>query len=100
MGFLYALYKGGTLINVFRRVYFHVFRQSSRFKVRPSKQSSFYVFGVFVDSRGGGTLDKRIPEGLFICYFIKIIYLYIYIYGVFIGIIGGTPDKRICEGRF
>ena len=27
-------------------------------------QSSFYVFGVFVDSIGSGTTDKRIPEGL------------------------------------
>ena len=44
---------GGGLINVFLRVYFDVFRQSSCFNFRPSKQSSFYVFGVFVDSRGG-----------------------------------------------
>ena len=26
--------------------------------------------------------------------------LVIYVYGVFIGIIGGTPDKRISEGLF
>ena len=30
---------------------FDVFRQSSRCNFRPSKQSSFYVFGVFVHSR-------------------------------------------------
>ena len=29
-----------------------VFRQSSRFNFRPTKQSSFYIFGDFVDSRG------------------------------------------------
>ena len=37
------------MINVFLRVYFDVFRQSLRFNFRRSKQSSFYVFGVFVD---------------------------------------------------
>ena len=31
----------------------YFFRQSTRFNFRPSKQSSFYVFGVVVDSRGG-----------------------------------------------
>ena len=56
--------EGGALINVFLRVYFDVFRTSSRFNFRTSKQSSFYVFGVFVDSRGG-TPDKRILEGVF-----------------------------------
>ena len=44
----------GPLVNVFLRVYFDVFRQSLCFNFRTSKQSSFYVFGVFVDSRGGG----------------------------------------------
>ena len=44
---------GGPLINVFLRVYFDVFRKSSRFNFRPSKQSSFCVFGIFGDSRGG-----------------------------------------------
>ena len=29
-----------------------IFRQSSRFNFRTSKQSSFYIFEVFVDSRG------------------------------------------------
>ena len=38
--------------------------QASRFIFIQSKQSSFYVFGVFVESRGGGTPDKRIPEGV------------------------------------
>ena len=40
------------MINVFLRVYFEVFRQSSRFNFRRSKQSSFYVFGVFLHCRG------------------------------------------------
>ena len=44
---------GGTPDNVFLRVYFDVFRQSSRFNFRPSKQSSFYILNVFVDNRGG-----------------------------------------------
>ena len=39
--------------------------QTSRFYFRQSEQSSIYVFGVFVDSRGGETPVKRIPEGLF-----------------------------------
>ena len=47
----YRHYMGRPLINVFLRVYFDVFRQCSRFNFRQSKQSSFYIFGVFVDSR-------------------------------------------------
>ena len=39
---------GGTPDNVFLRVYFDVFGQSSCFNFRPSKQSSVYVFGVFI----------------------------------------------------
>ena len=50
--FLEIVEGGGT--NVFLRVYFDVFRKITRFLFRPSKQSSFYVFGVFVDSRGRG----------------------------------------------
>ena len=50
-----------VLIFANQRVYFDVFRQSLRFNFRPSKQSFFYVFGVFVDSRGG-SLGKCIPE--------------------------------------
>ena len=61
--FLYIV-EGGALRNVFLRVYFDVFRQSSRFNFRPSKQGSFYVFGVFVDSRGGAP-GKRVPAGFF-----------------------------------
>ena len=38
---------------------FDVFRRSSRFNFRPSKQSLFYVFGVFVDSRGGDPCSGR-----------------------------------------
>ena len=34
-------------------VCFDVFRQIPCFKLRPSKQSSFNVYDVFVDSRGG-----------------------------------------------
>ena len=49
------------------------FRKSSRFNFRPSKQSSFYDFGVFVDSRGG-IPDKRIPEGLFLRFSTKFVF--------------------------
>ena len=38
------------MANLFLRVYFDVFRQSSCFNFRPSKQSSFYIFGVLGDS--------------------------------------------------
>ena len=62
--FLYIV-EGGTPDNVFLRVYFDVFRQSSCINFRPSKQSSFYVFEVFVDSRGRGNPVKRICEGVF-----------------------------------
>ena len=34
----------GPLINVFLRVYFYVFRQTSRYIFRNTKQSLFYVF--------------------------------------------------------
>ena len=57
--------EGGPLINVFLRVHFDVLRQSSCFNFRTSKQSWFYVVGVFEIVEGGGTPDKRIPEGLF-----------------------------------
>ena len=63
--FLLIVEGEGPLIKVFLRVYFDVFRQTTRFNFRPSKHDSFYVYGVFVDSRGGGTPDKRISEGLF-----------------------------------
>ena len=87
---------GGALINVFLRVYFDVFRRSSRFNFRRSKQSSFYVFLVFVDGRGGSILtcfDK--VHGIFPyqnrvrCMFME-----------FLLIVerGGTPDKRIPAG--
>ena len=33
------------------RVYFDIFRQSSLLNFPPYKQSSFYIFGVLVDSR-------------------------------------------------
>ena len=51
--FLLALL-GGPLINVFLSVYFDVFPQSSCLNFRPSKQSSFYILVVFVDSRERG----------------------------------------------
>ena len=44
---------------------FRRFSKNLCFNLRPSKQSLFYVFGVFVDSREGGTPVKGIPEGLF-----------------------------------
>ena len=55
----------GPLINVFLRVNFDVFRQSSRYNLRPSNRvrSMFLKFLLIVE--GGGTPDKRIPEGLF-----------------------------------
>ena len=53
------------MINVFLRVFLDDFRQTSRFNYCPSKESSFYLFGVFVDCRGGGDPYKRIFEGLF-----------------------------------
>ena len=75
---------GVRLINMFLRVYFDVFRQSSRFNFRPSKQSLrltvfdkiqfeifthktefvLYVFGFSVDSIGG-TSYKRVHGVLF-----------------------------------
>ena len=55
--FVFIVEGGGPVINVFVRVYFDVFRQSSRCNLCPSKQSSLYVFRVFVDSKGkGGSL--------------------------------------------
>ena len=62
--FLYIV-EGGPLINVFLRVFFDVFQESSRLNFRPCKQSSLYVFGLLVHSRGEGTPDKRIPKVLF-----------------------------------
>ena len=47
-------------------MYFDVFRHTSRLNFRPSKQNSFYILGVFVDSRGREAPDKGIPEGLFL----------------------------------
>ena len=55
---------GGPLINVFLRVYFDVFRQTTRFKNRTIKRSLFNVFDIFVDRIGRGTPDKRITGGL------------------------------------
>ena len=50
-------FKGGPVINVFLRVCFDDFRKSSRFNFRPSKQISFYVLGVFVD-----TISSKTPH--------------------------------------
>ena len=44
-----------------------------------------------------GILGKRIYEGLFRHFFFC---LFFFCVGGFIGIIGGTPDKRISEGIF
>ena len=87
---------GGLLINVFLRVYFDVFRQSSPFNFRQSKHSSFYVFGVFVDS-SGGTPYKRIHERLFLRFWTKFAFQFfpkktgfiIYVFAVFVEGIGG-----------
>ena len=47
---------GGHLIMVFLRVYFYQFRKNICFHFRTSKESLFYVFRVFVHSRGGRSL--------------------------------------------
>ena len=49
---------------MFLRDYFDVFRQSTRFNCRRSKQSSFYVLESLKIVKGG-IHDKRISEGLF-----------------------------------
>ena len=48
-------------------VYFDVFRQTSRCNLRQSKQSSFYVFGVFVDGRGGSIMTYVNKVRVVIC---------------------------------
>ena len=54
------------MINVFLSVYFGVFRQRSRIEFRPSKQSSVYVFRLFVDSRGRGTFFDKVRVLIFV----------------------------------
>ena len=85
-----------------------MFSDQVRFLIFRSKQSSFYVFGVFVDSRGGGTPVKRIPEGLF-CRFSKKSRFNLRtskhssFYGLRVFVDGrgrGTSVKRIHEGIF
>ena len=56
---------GGHLVNVFLRAYFDVFRQSSRFNLSLKTEFVLYIFGIFVDSIGGMTTGKPVPEGLF-----------------------------------
>ena len=47
--------------------------QTSRFNFRPSKQCSFYVFGVFLDSRGRGTPTcKTYSWGSILTFFDKV----------------------------
>ena len=84
---------------------------------------AIYVF-VFFYRYYRGAPDKRLPEGLFYLtvfdkdhviifenqkrvpyLFLEFLYigvtqLVIYVFGVFIGILGGTPDKRITGGLF
>ena len=63
---------GGTLINVYLRVYFDVFQQSSRCNMRHKNRvrSMFLEFLLIVE--GGRTPDKRISEGLILTYFEKV----------------------------
>ena len=73
---------GGSLINVFLRVYFDFF---------------FIIWGFYKHYRG--TPDKRIYEYLF-CFFFYCLYLFclIYFFWCFYKHYRGTPDKRIYEG--
>ena len=101
--FLEILYivKGGTPDNVSLRVYFYVFRQISYFNFRPSKQSSFYVVGVFVDSRGGGPLINVFPSVYFDVFRQSLRFNFrtskqssFYVFGVFVDSRGrGNPCK-------
>ena len=43
----------GLFLTFFDKVRVLIFAHQNRFYFHPSKQSSFYIFGVFVDSRGG-----------------------------------------------
>ena len=49
--------------------------QTSRFNFRQSKQSSFFVFGVFVDSRGRGNPCKTYSWGSILTFFDKVFVL-------------------------
>ena len=100
---------GGPLINVFLRVYFDVFRKSSRFNFRTSKQSSFYVFRVFGDSIGGdGEPLINVFLRVYFDVFRKTTRFHFrtskqssfYVFGVFVDSRGGTPGKRIPEALF
>ena len=88
------------MINVFLRVYSDVFRQSLRFNFRRSKQSSFYVFGLLVDGRGGGSILTYLEK---VCVVIcahqnRVRSIFLEFLLIVEG--GGTPDKRISEGLF
>ena len=87
------------MINVFLRVYFDVSRQRSRFNFRRSKQTSFYVFGLFVDGRGGSILTYVDKICFVICTNqnrVRSMFLELLL------IVEGerTPSKRIFEGLF
>ena len=84
------------------------FRRSSRFNFRPSKQSWFYDFGVFVDSRMRGPLINVFLRVYFDVLRKRSRFNFrpskqssFYVFGVFGDSRGGgTPDKRIPEGLF
>ena len=59
-------------IHVFLMLYFDVFRQSSCFNFYPLNQSSFNVFGVFVDSRGRRDPCKTYSGGSILTFFDKV----------------------------
>ena len=89
-------------------MYFNVFRERSCLNFRPSHQSSLYVFGVFVDSRGGGPLINVFLRVYFDVFRQTTRFNFrpskqssFYVFGVFVDSIGRmTPDKRISEGLF
>ena len=78
-GLFIDIYKGGPLINVFLRV-FLTFFINIHVLILPMKSEFFLYFFTFC-------IQKSLVTGLVI-----------YVFRVFISIIGKTPDKRITEG--
>ena len=80
-----------------------IFFDKVRVLIFANQNSSFYVFGVFVDSRGRWYPDKRVPDGFFdkVCGLIfasqntvRSMFL------EFLYIVRGTSGKRVPEGFF
>ena len=110
----YRQYRGGPLINVFLRVYFWSFCRQQRVVT----ELVIYLCGVFIGSIGGTPSNRgrnlcfwsfyrQYRGGPLINVFLRVYFwsfciqqsvvteLVIYVFGVFIGFIGGTPDKCI-----